>query len=87
MALQEFSTNAQALTWIFLYGFWSLFLFLTYAMKGDKGRTIGFLNILQCIFGIVIGLNFVDYSFMIGFATMMIAVGTLVGKFVYERHG
>lgn len=58
---------------------------MTYYLKGDKGQTVGFFNILQMLFAIVIGLNFAGHSVLIAVGSVMIGVGTFLGKTLYER--
>lgn len=87
MAIQEFTSNAQALFYIFLMGFWITFLYLTFTLKGDNGKSIGFLNIMQMVFGIVLGLKLIEFTFLIGFTSMLVAVGVFVGKMVYNGRG
>lgn len=81
----EFSSNAQALSWIFVFGFWLVLLYLTYTMKGSRGKTIQLINILQAVFSVVIGVTFIPFSFLIGFTSMMVGIGTFVGLIINER--
>jgi len=78
----EFTSTAQALTWFFFYAIWIFFLFSVFMVKGDKNKTITLFNLFQCFVGIVIGLGFLNFSFVIGFLTIVTAVAVFVGKSV-----
>lgn len=81
----EFSSNAQALFYIFLMGFWVVFLLMTYQIRGTSGNIIGFFNIMQLCLGLTCGISMLRFSFLLGTPITFVAVGTFVGLIVYER--
>lgn len=87
MVITEFSSNAQGLFYIFLMGFWIVFLYLTLTLKGRNGKTIGFLNIMQLMFAIVIGVSFIKFTIILALATMFVGIGFFVGLIIYNDVG
>lgn len=75
----EFSSNAQALSWIFLVGFWLVTVLMTVNLKGIHGEHMGILALLQLIFAIVIGLGFWVFSPLIAIAVLATGAVVFVG--------
>lgn len=75
----EFNSNAQALTWIFLFGFWLTVIIMSLTLKGRNGNNIGLLYLLQFVFSLVIGLNFYQFSPIISIAVIGVGLIMLSG--------
>ena len=84
MAIAEFSSNAQGLFYIFLMGFWIVFLYLTLTLKGKNGKTIGFLNLMQLMFAIVIGSSMAKFTMLLAVSSIFVGVGVFVGMIIYN---
>jgi len=82
--ITEFSSIQQGLFYMFIYALWIFFLMATFTFKSDRNRTIQLFNIFQVFIGIVVGLNFIPFSFIIGFATLFVAVSVFLGKSIYN---
>jgi len=76
---REFESIPQALYHIFLLIFWFLIVIVVFTVKGGRGDTIQLLNILQMAVGIVAGIMFFKFSFMVGFPVLFTAIGIFVG--------
>lgn len=80
-----FSKIENVQLYSFLLLFWVLFLVLTLILKGPNGKTIQFLNILQMLFGFVVGSLWMGVYFLLGFPVVIIAVGFFVTLILYEK--
>lgn len=70
---------------IFLLVLWVVFLVLTLVLKGNKGNTIGFLNILQMILGFVSGSVWMGDYFLVGFPIILVSIGFFIGLIFQNR--
>lgn len=78
-ALTEFSSNAQALTWIFLFGFWFVLIYMLFSLRGLEGGRVMVFAFLQFLFGFVIALNFWRFSKFIGAGVLATALVIFIG--------
>ncbi len=80
----EFNSPQQAIFWIFIYALWICFLVATIKMKGTRNKSIQLFNIFQCFIGIVAGLGFMQFSYIIGFSTIFVGVAVFIEKKIYS---
>ncbi len=78
----EFTSTAQALFWIFIYCLWIFFMMVVVFKSGANGKPIQLFNLFQMFIGLVAGIGFMQFSYVIGFATLFIALGVFLGKII-----
>ena len=83
---EEFNSVPQALFYIFLALLWIVLVLMTILLKGRHGHTIQLFNILQMLVGFVFGSAFIQFSFLIGFPVILVALGLFVGLILYDKN-
>lgn len=75
----DLSPLSDALINIFLLMFWVVLLVLALTLKGVKGGTIQFFNIMQMVVGFVAGSVWMHDYFLIGFPLIFVSLGFFLG--------
>jgi hypothetical protein len=83
--VSTFSNQAQGLFFICMFAIWFVALWFTFVIRGKNGNIIGFFNIMQCFFGIFLGLKLISISFMLSAVVIFIASGVFIGQIMAMR--
>ena len=76
---REFDNIPQAMYYIFLLVFWITIVTVLFAVPGSSGKRIQLFNVLQVLVGIVAGVKFFKFSYIIGLTVMLVALVIFVG--------
>lgn len=83
-SVQEFQSTTQGMFYIFLLALWCLMLYWTLTLKGDNGRPVLIINLFQLVLGLVAGVQFMWFSYLIGFSVIAVSMVVFIGKAMYS---
>lgn len=76
----EFTSVQQAMYYGLLLICWFILVALAFLVKGVHGKRVGLINLIQVLWGIIVGLRYyVNFNDAIGFLVMFGALGVFVG--------
>lgn len=79
--LQVFQSTPEALFWFTMFFLWFASAYLSVFKKSDRQKTVQAFNLLQVIIGFVIGINFINNSFMIGMVFLGVSAMIFIALF------
>lgn len=68
-----------------IFAFWIVSLYSTLTLKGEKGQTIQFLNILQLTLGFISSMLWINTFLLLGLPLLFISLGFFLGLILYKK--